>query len=369
MRTVRDVAQQLNRFAPTDLAADWDNVGLLLGERDSAVERVMTCLTVTSESASEAIAERANLIVTHHPIFFRGVKRLTDATVEGRMLLSLARAGIAVYSPHTAFDNARGGINERLASRLGLVDVRPLRQSPAKGQLKVVVFVPEKDLTRVADALFAAGAGHIGEYRECSFRLAGVGTFFGTEVANPTIGQKGRREEVNEWRLEAVCPAHRVGEVVSAIRRSHSYEEPAFDLYSLEVPPSGQGEGRFGSLPRAQPLAELANAVKIALRSGPVQVVGDLQRPIQHVAIVCGAGGELLNDALRARADVLLTGELRFHDFLSSGAQGLSLILPGHYATERCGIEELAVHLRSVFPDLHIWASARETDPVQWLGE
>jgi dinuclear metal center YbgI/SA1388 family protein len=380
MLTVATVLDYLDQFAPRDLAADWDNVGLLLGERSAAVERIMTCLTVTPESAAEALETRANLIVTHHPILFRGVKRLTDATADGRMLMSLIRGGVAVYSPHTAFDNTQGGINELLARRLGLVDVEPLRRAAPSppllsgergrgegGQMKVVVFVPEKDLNRVSEALFAAGAGHIGEYRECSFRLAGVGTFFGSDAANPTLGQKGRREEVHEWRLEAVCPAKRVEQVVAAIRRSHSYEEPAFDLYPLHAPPSGRGDGRLGSLPRSQPLTELATAVKAALSSGPVQMVGDAHKPVQRVAIVCGAGGEMMADAVRARADVLLTGEMRFHDYLHARAQGLALILPGHYASERGGVEELAERLRGQFPQLHVWPSTRESDPVQWL--
>jgi dinuclear metal center YbgI/SA1388 family protein len=367
MSTVATVVDFLDQFAPCDRAAHWDNVGLLLGERSAAVERVMTCLTVTPESAAEAIEDRANLIVTHHPIFFRGIKRLTDTTPDGRMLLALARAGIAVYSPHTAFDNTRGGINELLARRLALTEVVPLRPASDRGPMKVVVFVPEKDLNRVADAMFAAGAGQIGEYRECSFRLAGIGTFFGSEAANPSIGQKGRREEVHEWRLEAVCPASRVEAVVAAIRGAHSYEEPAFDIYPLHAPLSGRGEGRLGSLPNAQPLGELAATVKTALPSGPVQIIGDPQQPVQRVAIVCGAGGEMLADAVRGRADVLLTGEMRFHDYLHARAQGLALILPGHYATERCGIEDLAERLRGHFPQLLVWASTRESDPVHWV--
>src|SRR5579871_6534298 len=365
MLTVATVVEYLDQFAPRDLAADWDNVGLLLGERSAAVQRIMTCLTVTPESASEAIAARANLIVTHHPILFRGVKRLTDATAEGRMLLGLVRAGVAVYSPHTAFDNTQGGINELLARRLALTEVAPLRPPSAlsspqlggdkgRGQMKVVVFVPDKDLSRVCEAMFAAGAGHIGEYRECSFRLAGVGTFFGSDAANPTIGQKGRREEVDEWRLEAICPCHRVEEVIAAIRRSHSYEEPAFDMYPLHPTPPGRGEGRLGVLKPSQTLGQLATAVKATLKAGPVQTVGELERPVERIAIVCGAGGELMADAIRARADVLLTGEMRFHDYLSARAQGLALILPGHYATERCGIEELAERLHGQFPELNV---------------
>src|SRR5581483_1944399 len=218
----------------------------------------MTCLTVTPESAAEAIEAKAQLIVTHHPILFRGVKRLTDATAEGRMVLALARAGVAVYSPHTAFDNTRGGINEALAARLDLRDLMPLRRGDEARQCKLVVFVPEKDLARVSDALFGAGAGHIGQYSECSFRLAGTGTFFGSDATNPTIGQKGRREEVAEWRLEVICPERQVDAIVAAMRRAHSYEEPAFDIYPLWPRPSPLGEGRLGSLPQPVPLRELA---------------------------------------------------------------------------------------------------------------
>ncbi len=364
MLTVAAAVEFLKRFAPPPLAADWDNVGLLLGDPETEVRRALTCLTVTPEVAAEAAEEGAQLIVTHHPILFRAVKRLTTATPEGRMLLPLIRAGVAVYSPHTAFDNTSGGINDILARRLGLAEVRPLRRGEAARQCKVVVFVPDTDLGRVSDALFAAGAGRIGQYSECSFRLAGTGTFFGSDAANPTVGQKGRREEVSEWRLEAVCPESAVEQVVAAMRRAHSYEEPAYDVYPLRPGPSPAGEGRLGKLPRPLPLADLAQAVQTALAAKLVQTVGDPARPVERVAIACGAGGEFLNDAARARADAFLTGEMRFHDYLSAQAQGVALVLPGHYATERCGVEELAEVLRRQWADLEVWASRRERDPV-----
>jgi dinuclear metal center YbgI/SA1388 family protein len=367
MTTVADIISLLERFAPPFLAAEWDNVGLLLGERDTVVERIMTCLTVTPESAAEAIEAKAQLIATHHPILFRGVKRLTDATAEGRIVLALARAGVAVYSPHTAFDNTRGGINEALAARLDLRDVVPLRRRDEARQCKLVVFVPDKDLARVSDALFSAGAGHIGQYSECSFRLAGTGTFFGSDATNPTIGQKGRREEVAEWRLEVICPERQVDTVVAAMRRAHSYEEPAFDVYPLRPQPSPLGDGRLGTLPQPVPLRELAQRLRSSHSCGPVQIVGEPDRPVQRVAIVCGAGGELLDDAVRAKADVLLTGEMRFHDYLAARAQGVALLLPGHYATERFGVEELARRLQTEWPDLRVWASERESDPVVWI--
>lgn len=367
MHTVALIVDWLDQFAPSALAADWDNVGLLLGDRGAEVRRVLTCLTVTPESAAEAVETGTQLLITHHPVLFRAVKRLTSDTAEGRMLCELIRAGVAVYSPHTAFDNTRGGINESLAGRLGLVELTPLRDREGPRQCKIVVFVPEADLGKVSDALFAAGAGHIGQYSQCSFRLAGTGTFFGSENTNPTVGVKGRREEASEWRLEVVCPEGRVAAAVEALRRAHSYEEPAYDVYPLKPEKSGGGEGRLGRLAAAVTLEEFARLVKTALASGPVQVVGDPGRKVERVALVCGAGGEMLADAVRARADVFLTGETRFHDYLTAQSRGLALCLPGHYATERFALEELADRLREKWPDLEVSASRREEDPVRWM--
>jgi dinuclear metal center YbgI/SA1388 family protein len=367
MFTVATVVQFLEQWAPPELAADWDNVGLLLGDRDAEVQRLMTCLTVTPDTAAEAIEAGAQLIVTHHPILFRPLKRLTTATAEGRLLLPLVRAGVAVYSPHTAFDNAPGGINEVLAQRLELQDKASLRRHAGPQEYKLVVFVPDADLARVSDALFAAGAGNIGQYSQCSFRLAGTGTFFGSEAAHPTVGQKGRREEASEWRLEVVCPETVLDQAVAAMRRAHSYEEPAYDVYPLQRKQAPCGEGRIGTLPRPMRLGDLAQAAKERLMISRLQLVGDPEKRVETVAIACGAGGELLADALRARADVFLTGELRFHDYLAAEAHGLTLLLPGHYATERVGVEDLAARLQRQWPQLQVWASRREREPVQWI--
>jgi dinuclear metal center YbgI/SA1388 family protein len=364
MLTVADLVDFLKQLAPPEFAAEWDNVGLLLGDRSAQVQRIMTCLTVTPESAAEAVEEGAQLIVTHHPILFRPSKRLTTDTPEGRMILNLARAGVAVYSPHTAFDNTVNGINDVLARRLDLVDIVPLRRQEPRRKCKVVVFVPDADLARVSDAMFAAGAGHIGQYSECSFRLSGTGTFFGSDSTNPTVGEKGRREEVNEWRLETVCEESTVQRVLGAMHRAHSYEEPAYDVYPLGPGVASIGVGRLGSLPHPTSLAEFARTVKSRLQASLVQTVGDAEQKVQRVAIVCGAGGELLGDVFGQRADVFLTGELRFHDYLAAQAQGLALVLPGHYATERCGVEDLGSRLQERWPELHVWASRRERDPV-----
>jgi dinuclear metal center YbgI/SA1388 family protein len=366
MPTVADLVAALTAFAPPRLAADWDNVGLLLGDPAAPVQRILTCLTVTPEVVAEAVEGGVQLIVTHHPILFRGVKRLTTATPEGRMVLALAKAGVAVVSPHTAFDNTAGGINDRLADRLGLTDLAPLRPHEGPRRCKLIVFVPDADLAKVSDALFEAGAGVIGKYRECSFRLAGTGTFFGTEAANPAVGEKGRREEVSEWRLEVVCPESVVPTAVAALRRAHSYEEPAFDVYPLRPSNSSEGEGRIGRLPKPVPLAELAAAARAALRSGPVQVVGDGAKPVIKVALACGAAGEFLADAAKAGAEAFVTGEMRFHDYLAAQALGVGLVLPGHYATERFAVEELAEQLGREWSGVEVWASRREADPVTW---
>jgi dinuclear metal center YbgI/SA1388 family protein len=362
-----DILVHLRRIAPLNLAAEWDNVGLLLGDPAAAITRVVTCLTITPEVVAEAVQERVGLIITHHPIFFRPVKQITSATIEGRMILTLARQGVAVYSAHTAFDSAPSGINAKIAERLELSNVFPLRAHEVV-QCKVVVFTPDKDLVKVSDAMFAAGAGTIGQYNECSFRLAGTGTFFATEATNPTVGRKGRREDVQEWRLEAICPEEGTGAVVSAMRQAHSYEEPAYDVYTLRPVKGGTGDGRMGRLPRPTPLADFARTVKEKLGAGGVQVVGEPARMVEKVAIACGVGGELRADAALAGADVLVAGELSFHGCLAARAEGLAVVLPGHFASERFAMEALAQELQSLLPDVRIWPSQRERDVLQWIG-
>lgn len=369
MPKVAQVAEFMEGFAPLELAADWDNVGLLLGDLAGPADRIMTCLTVTPESCAEAVVAKVGLIITHHPILFRGCKRLTADDPEGKMLLDLARAEVAVYSPHTAFDNAPEGINAILAGKLGLENARPLRRTGTLRQCKVVVFVPDSDLHKVSDAMFAAGAGQIGQYSQCSFRIPGTGTFFGSDASNPTLGQKGVREEVQEYRLEAVCPEDEVNRVVAALRRAHSYEEPAYDVYPLRTDASkaerhAVGQGRIGQLGKPTTLAKLARIVKQSLKAPYLHMVGEGLRPIERVAIACGAGADYIADAVSLAADVLLTGEARFHECLAAQSQGLALLLPGHYATERPGVEVLAEVLAQQFPDAEVWASREEIDPL-----
>lgn len=360
---VADLMGYLDAFAPRGLAEEWDNVGLLLGDPGAPVERVMACLSVTAETAEEAIGERADLIVSHHPILFRGVKQLR-ADGPAREVWRLARAGIAVYSPHTAFDNCTGGINDVLAERLGLVEVGPL--VPSEGEFsRVVVFAPEGDRERIMAAAFAAGAGRIGAYSECSFATRGEGTFLGDPTTNPTIGRPGSRERVEEARLEFGCPESSRAAVVAAIRAAHSYEEPAIDAYALRPAPSGPGRGRVGSLRPAPTWPELGERVRAALGLDRFESVPAVGRSLKRVAIACGAADDFLDRAIGAGADVFVTGEARYHTALRARESGIGLILLGHHASERIGVERLAERIGGQFPSLRCWASRAETDPLR----
>ncbi len=366
MITVADLAAWLEGFAPSRLAEPWDNVGLLWGDPASAIDRVMTCLTVTGRTADEAIADRAGAIVSHHPVLFKAAKSIRADRPETGFLWRLARAGVAILSPHTAFDNTSGGINDGLAGRIGLVDVGPLRPSPASPRSKVVAFAPRSDREAILAAAFGAGAGRIGAYEECSFGSPGFGTFFGTQGTDPAVGEPGRRERAREWRLEFSCPGNLAAAVVAAIRSAHSYEEPAIDVYpTAPEAPSGPGSGRVGRLARAEPLGAFAARVARLLDAPSTQFVGDPDRPVNRVAICCGAGDDFVPDAARLGADVLVTGEARFHRALEAEAIGLGLVVAGHHATERPGVEDLAARIAAGFPAIASWASRAEDDPLR----
>jgi dinuclear metal center YbgI/SA1388 family protein len=364
MTVIRTISEYLKSMAPLNLAEDWDNVGVLVGDESAEVHRILTCLTLTADVAEEAVATGAQLVVTHHPVLFKPVKQIAASTAEGRMLLKLIQNSIAVYSPHTAWDNCPSGINQQLAEQLNLRDIAPLRSRAVADQAKIVTFVPESDLKKVRQALWDAGAGVIGNYRNCSFHLHGTGTFFGTEAANPAVGQSGQLESVDEVRLEVVCPLKLLDAVLAALRTAHPYEEPAVDVFSVKKVADILGAGRCGRLPSPMRLDDLCRAIGTNLRQPYVQFVGDSSLMIERVGVACGAAGEFLRDAHRAGCQAFLTGEARFHSCLEAKELGVSLILPGHYATERFSMETLAKRLSEQFPSISVTASEKERDPV-----
>ena len=363
MTKVSDVAAWMERFAPFRLAESWDNVGLLAGDPAAACRWIMTCLTVTPESASEAAESGADLVVSHHPLLFKPVQQFRADQPETAPLWILARAGISLYSPHTAFDNCVGGINDGLAHRLGLMDVGPLAASNPRELAKIVVFVPVEDREAVLTAGFGAGAGKIGAYGECSFSAEGIGTFHGDDTTTPAVGQPGRRESVAESRVELICEPGRADRVAHAIRSAHPYEEPAIDIYKLRSGSESPGIGRVGDLPSPTTLGAFADRIAQLLPAPALQYVGDPDRPVRRVAVACGGADSMIPEAHRAGADVFLTGEARFHRGLEAEALGLSLIVAGHHATERPAVENLAKSLAAAFPALHCWPSRRERDP------
>ncbi len=328
----------LRRLAAERLAEDWDNVGLLLGDPAWPVRRAMLCIDLTEPVLEEAVAAKVNLIVAYHPPIFGPLKSVTTGDATQRIVLDAARRRIGLYSPHTALDAAEGGINDWLCDGLGAGTRRPIRPTSAAATVKLVTFVPPGDADRLRRALAAAGAGQIGDYSDCSFSVEGQGTFIGGAGTKPAVGERGRLEHVPEWRIEMVCPAARVSQVVAALRRAHPYEEPAFDLYPLQPPPDAAddatGQGRVVTLEKPIRLQTLVRRVKAHLGVGHLNVAaanGSMQ--IQRIGLCAGAGGALLDEA--GPIEAFVTGEMRHHDVVAAVSRGVSVVLAGHTQTER----------------------------------
>ena len=367
--TVADVRAALDEIAPPSLAQSWDNVGLILGDPAGIVRRVLLCIDLTLPVVQEAIRGKFDFIVAYHPLIFKPIHRVrADSTGTDASVFHCARAGIAVYSPHTALDAADGGTNDVLAALAGVRDPRPLEyaDTPGAPRCKLVVFVPASDVERVADALFDAGAGRIGEYEKCSYRVSGRGTFFGGASTKPTRGARGRLEIVDEIRLETVVPSDRIPHAVAALRAAHPYEEPAFDLYPLKPEPT-DGIGRVGPLEKPTSLAALARRLQRATGARCVQLVGDPQRRIERAVIVAGAAGSLPFRTTLCAGDVVITGEIRHHDALAIERSGAAAIALGHWASERPVLHPLAEALRTRIRSIRVVVSIADADPFEPL--
>jgi dinuclear metal center YbgI/SA1388 family protein len=337
---VQDWVDLVEELFPTADAADWDSVGLQVGDPDDPVRRVLVALDVTDATLDEAVASDAQLVLAHHPLLFRPLPRLTPSSAAGKLALRAARDRVAVLAAHTNLDVAVPGTTDPVVDALGLTDVRPLVPHPVTASVKLVTFVPEDETGAVISALSAAGAGVIGAYTECTFRVSGTGTFRPSATANPAVGEREERNEVAEHRLEVVVPAPLVADAVAALRAAHPYEEVAHDLYPvLGGIPSGKGLGRVGALPEALPLRAVADRLQEALPAPHLRVAGDLDRVVRWVAACGGAGDSHIPDALAAGADVYVTGDLRHHVTLDALTLGMALIDAGHHATEAPAME------------------------------
>jgi dinuclear metal center YbgI/SA1388 family protein len=354
-----DLLEKLDQIAPLRYAKAWDNVGLLAGDPAAAVTHAMLTIDYTAAVAEEAKSGGCDLMIAYHPPIFDAVKRLTSPS----LVFDAIRRGIAIYSPHTALDVADGGTNDMLADVLGLKERLPLRhwQSSAEN-FKLITFVPAESVDKVSEALFAAGAGRIGNYSSCSFRSPGEGTFFGQEGTNPAVGQSGRLERVGEVRLETIVPAKNVGPVIAALRKSHPYEEPAFDLNRLATAPEERGMGRIGVMdPTSR--AELLDRIKHGLGVSHLLVAGPTSGAVKTAAVCAGSCGGLLGDAIDAGAELFLTGEVRHHDALKAAAAGMTVVCALHSNSERPVLGRLQSRLIQVAPDLKVSISRQDRDP------
>ncbi|HVM13151.1 MAG TPA: Nif3-like dinuclear metal center hexameric protein [Egibacteraceae bacterium] len=330
-------------------AAGWDATGLQVGDPDDPVTRVLVCLDVTEATLDEADSQSCDLVLAHHPLLFRPLAALTPDTAAGRLALRAARQGTAVLAAHTNLDVADPGTTAPVVDALGLIDVGPLvpQDQEAPQPVKLVTFVPRADTRAVLAALSAAGAGIIGEYDQCSFRVAGTGTFRPSAAANPATGEREQLNEEAEDRLEMVVPGARMEAVVAALWDAHPYEEVAYDLYPLLSPPEtsaegGKGFGRIGDLPQPTALRVVADRLAEALPAPFLRVAGSLDREVRRVAACGGAGDSLIDQARAAGADLYVTGDLRHHVTLDALTMGLALIDAGHYATEAAALPAFA---------------------------
>jgi dinuclear metal center YbgI/SA1388 family protein len=364
---VADIVGLINRISPPHLAEDWDNVGLQVGDPSAPVRRILVCLDAEAGAVEEAARLGADLIVCHHPLIFRPLKRITPGDPVGDVIFRAIQRTIAIVAAHTNLDRSVDGLNDWLAAQLGLAAVTPLERPRCDGYYKLVVYVPSGHENAVMEAMFAAGAGHIGAYDRCSFRTSGTGTFRAGADTDPFIGTPGTYKETEELRLETIIPIQLRDRIIPRMIKAHPYEEVAYDLIPLANPVQGAGLGRIGVLNEKLPLDAFAGQVRRTLDVAAVRMVGNADQMIGKVA-VCGGGGMVTYaDAQRLGADCLVTGDIKFHEAQRARADGMALIDAGHFGTEKIMIKKMAERLTSLIAEqrfgLEVITMTTEHDP------
>ncbi len=345
--TVRDVSRLMEALYPARIAEEWDNVGLQIGSMADPVQRIMITLEADREMVNEAIQQKIDLIITHHPFFFKPIKSIHFDRPQGELIKNLIRHNIHLYSAHTNLDAGSTGLNQYLAEKLELQQIKLLDSSYRETLYKLVVYVPEDHETRVRESITAAGAGHIGKYSHCTYRVAGTGTFMPGEGSQPFIGMTGQTEEVREYRLETIVPKKLLGKVLDSMKQSHPYEEVAYDVYSLVNQGLTYSPGRIGFLPHSMTLRECCLHVKQKLALETLRMVGNEEDEVKKIALVSGSGAGFIEQAHRQGCDLLLTGDLKYHEAKDAQALGLRIIDAGHQQMERLMAPMLAEQLRA----------------------
>jgi dinuclear metal center YbgI/SA1388 family protein len=365
---VKDIAAVVEQIAPLGLAQSWDNVGLLIGDPERPIKNVLLTIDITQAVVAEAKELKTDLILSYHPTIWDGLKRIrTDD--KSKTVYELIRSDIAVFCIHTALDAVGGGVNDGLAEIVGIEDPKPLgdyvEYSP-QDAYKLVVFAPVHALAEVSDAVFEAGAGWIGNYRNCGFHTDGTGTFLPLEGAKPAIGEQGRLEKVREYRFETIVPAARLQAVVEAMKKAHPYEAPAFDVIKLFDYASRFGLGRIGTLAQPMRLNRIIEQVKRRTGAKAVGLVGDQKRLVRKAAVCAGTCGEILNLVIAGGADLYLTGELKHHQALAAQEAGLTCICLSHTVSERFILKKVAGQVKELAGELNVKVSRKDADPFTW---
>ncbi len=366
--TVADIIRICEQWAPPGAAWEKDNVGLQIGTTSKRVRKILLALEVNERVVQEAIRKKIDLIIIHHPLFFRPPRALTDSTRQGRIAREIIKRDIALFAMHTNIDRVRNGVSWTLAQQLGLKEIAFL-ESLEKSMVKIVTFVPHEETERVSQAMAAAGGGIIGKYTECSFRIDGMGTYRPEIDAKPWAGTPGLLESAEEIRLEMAVPRWNVTAVIDALLQTHPYEEVAYDIYPVDNGSPNYGIGAIGNLSPSLPLTRFLNLVKKNIaRDGFRYTVGKTGM-IKRVAVCGGSGSEHLNAAIRSGADVFVTADISYHVFQE--AEGIiTLIDAGHFETE-CGIlNAMKSYLESSFHRMKrpivVSTTGARTNPIHY---
>jgi len=364
MTKLKEIIHALEEVAPLSLQESYDNSGLQVGDPGMEISGILVTLDVTEQVLAEAVKLGFNLVVSHHPVIFNGLKSLTGKNAAERMVRTAIRKDLAIYSGHTNFDAVAGGVNTYMANRLGLENQEILEtvKGPWK---KLVVFVPHKYLEQVRQAMFDAGAGHIGAYDSCSFNLEGKGTFRALEGSDPFVGETGKLNLEPETRLETIVSAPQLGQVIGAMTRSHPYEEVAYDIYPLDNADPGKGMGMLGMLKDPMEEEAFMALVRERFQTGIIRHSALRGQAVKKVALCGGSGSFLIGRALSAGADVYVTGDVKYHQFFE--AEGRMVIMDiGHFESEQFTRELFYELLKKKFPKFAIRLSETETNPIKY---
>jgi dinuclear metal center YbgI/SA1388 family protein len=362
---IREIISYLESVAPPAYQESYDNSGLIIGDPETAVTSALITLDITEAVIDEAIEAGCELIIAHHPILFKGIKRLNGNSFVERCVIKAVKNDIAIYAAHTNLDNITGGVNSKICEKIGLTNVNIL--VPAKEQLfKLVTFIPNDHLETVREAVFAAGAGAIGRYDKCSFSADGTGTFRGGEASNPYVGEPGEFHFEEEVRFETILPRHLKNKIIQALLNAHPYEEVAYDIYPLENTLQEIGAGMIGELPGAENEIDFLSRLLEIFGCTAIRHTYLLGKAVKKVAVCGGSGSFLLSAAIAAGADIFVTADMKYHDFFDA-EEKIVVADIGHYESEQFTKELFYEILIKKFPNFALRLSEVKTNPVLYL--